>query len=222
MSSFPLTTSPSIAPESTDFQLVSSGPYTPLVVERTNQVGSQKIIPLERGALDLDSLNPLEGAKPIKVKELLKLVFQIAKSEGIGSETLSGLIEDKMASNPELKREYLEIVNLLNADTTTADKRIDELDELKKDWIIVERSIEEEEILQPATWQSYAYITGHTAWYVTKTTGSVAYFVIDRVILNGRILQIAAAVGGVASVVNLFGNPYLPLLQSVLMLILSK
>ena len=167
-------------------------------------------------------------AQPIQTKEILKtLLNQIKQSPEQAAELLISL-KSAQTEHTESHTEFEEVINMIAADRQVAEARIDEIDAIENEWldecVLVDNNLA---AVKPPpgyekTWISYGVATGGTVWYVTKVSGSVLYFVCDKVVLNGRILQLAAAAGGVASLINAVGNPCLPVLQTVVIFLFRR
>ncbi len=166
---------------------------------------AEEIKPTPCKSLDVREINP---------KKVLKAILFTIKEQGKDVDELVKILEKGMQTNPDSKDEYLEAISLLNSEMDTASKQIDSMGD----------STKQVESLPGynSSWTSYACYAGSALWVVTKAAGSVLYFVTNNIIFNGTVLQVASAVGGIASVINLVGNPCLPVMQSVVMFVLQK
>ncbi len=180
----------------------------------------------ERSAVTLHSLK--ERVQPVHTKELLKILLdQVRQYPGHTSELILALQEQK-EKFPESVNEFDEVIELLETEQEAISQKIDALDSEKcgllDDWVYVDKI--PDEVKPPPgyekTWASYALSAGGAVWYVTKTSGTVLYFLCDHVLLNGNVLRIAAATGSVVSVINLMGSPALPVLQTVAVFIIRR
>lgn len=167
-------------------------------------------------------------AQPIQTKSILKILVDQVKQNPVHASELIESLKAAISEHPKSEREFKEAMELLSVDKLTAERRIDAIDAMEKEWLDECVMVEDRlEIMKPPpgyeqTWLSYAVATGGAVWYVTKVSGSVLYFVCDKVVLNGKVLQLAAAVGGVASIINMVGNPCLPVLQTVVVFLFKK
>lgn len=191
-------------------------PYTP------PQVGKEEL------AIVAAPSSLVGRAKPIQTKEILKVLVDQVKQNPKHAAELSESLKAAMEDHPESRSEFQEVMELLAADKTTTENRIDRIDSIEKEWlddcVFVENKLE---VIQPPpgyekTWLSYAVATGGAVWYVTKVSGTVLYFVCDKVILNGTVLKLAAAAGSVVSLANMVGSPCLPVLQTVVVFLFKK
>ena len=180
----------------------------------------------ERSEVTLHSLK--ERAQPVHTKELLEILLdQIRQNPDLTRELILELQEQKEVFQ-ESEKDFDEVIELLETDQETISGKLDVLDrtecDLLDDWVFVDKI--PDEVKPPPgyekTWTSYALSAGGAVWYVTKTSGTVLYFLCDHVLLNGNVLRIAAATGSVVSVINLMGSPALPVLRTVAVFVIRR
>jgi len=148
---------------------------------------------------------------PIKVKDILLLLIEEVKKNDSLAAIILDQLQEEMKLRPEAeKQEYLEMIEILKANIEYAYERIGEIDDLEKEWLEECVFVNTPQIIdhQPYSWGELALSSGAMAWRVVKGGGSVIYFVCDRVLLNDKLLSVAAAVGGAASIMNLAGNSF--------------
>lgn len=202
----------------------------PAVVEKLELPSDESSIPsiksIDPGTNTTHSL--ADRVKPIHTKQLLKILLEQVRQNPIHSQELAHALKEQMSAFPESANDFHEVIELLEADLQQLDIQLEAIDkkdnELLDDWVYVEKT--GEQINRPPgyskPWTSYAAAAGGAAWCLTKTSGSVLYFICDKVVLSGNVLKAAAAAGSLVSVVNLVGSPAVPVLRTVLLFVIRR
>lgn len=154
-------------------------------------------------------------AKPLQVKEALVILLEKVKQD---KKTLDKLKQDIKESDQKDEEYHLLLLELLNIDNEEMRNRIEKVDELEKDWVLVENNPNEtDDTYTTPSWSSATWSAAKTGsnliWEAGKCSGQICYRVYVESARIGTLLLLGVMVTQ---------NPLFPVMQLIVKYLILK